>query len=325
MMRAGAIVALASGAARADLAADLAEALDLPPGAVLEATLSGSDARAAAVVDAGDVPGFPAKGGGYVLLSTGLAADALLADDNDQESYKGLGNLVGDGSADDRSTVLDGPKTQGGGDIARLRLVLAVPPGTRSARFVFQYFTEEFPEFVGSEFNDAFLCEVDGTGFTIGGDGSIDAPMNVAFDAEGRPISVNSAFGFEPEDENPRTFTTYDGTTGRLTTTFPIAPDATTVTVVFTVLDASDGVLDSAVALDDLEMLGAALEAPTTTATPFQAVRRAHVQGGGFCAVSGGAGGVSSAEAAQRWGWLPPLVAALAAARRRRREPVRQI
>jgi hypothetical protein len=279
------VAALVPARAHAGLAEDLAAALDIPAGVLVEASLDGSDPRGAAVMTAGQVPGFPAVGQTYVLLSTGLAVDATLPDDNAHESARGALHLVGDGASDDRSTVLTGLANSRDGDLVRLRLVLRPPADARTVRFRFAFYTEEFPDFLASEFNDVFVAELGASTLRIADDGAITAPDNVAFDAGGKLISVNAAFGFDPATPNPDTGTTFDGTTGLLETVAPIRldPATGTFTIIFTITDVNDSVLDSAVALDGLDFLP---EVTPPSTAPVKAPRSTALRGGGGCSLS---------------------------------------
>ena len=95
-----------------------------------------------------------------------------------------------------------------------------MPAGSTAWAFDWKFLSEEFPEFVGSSFNDAFLVETPKSDFTINGS-QITAPHNVAYDASHKLISVNTtgALGMSaPEAAG----TTYDGGTAPLTTTVPL-------------------------------------------------------------------------------------------------------
>ena len=42
-----------------------------------------------------------------------------------------------------------------------MRIRVHVPKGANCLSFRFKFLSEEFPEFVGTEYNDAFIAEVD--------------------------------------------------------------------------------------------------------------------------------------------------------------------
>src|SRR5262249_58286588 len=105
--------------------------------------------------------------GSFAILSTGLAASADTPN-----------------SAPDTSTVLTGLKNSQGNDMVQLRITLAPPPGSQCLSFDFAFFSEEFPEFVGSPFNDAFLAELGGSTFQHVGT-TIAAPLIFAVHPSG--------------------------------------------------------------------------------------------------------------------------------------------
>ncbi|MBK8833319.1 MAG: choice-of-anchor L domain-containing protein [Anaerolineae bacterium] len=96
----------------------------------------------------------------------------------------------------------------------------------------FAFFSEEFPEFVGSQFNDTFDAFVDG--------------QPIARDQNGNRISINSVFGATPGNAAG---TTYDAATPRLRSRAALTPGATSV-ITFFVTDVSDTAYDSAVFID---------------------------------------------------------------------------
>ena len=103
---------------------------------------------------------------------------------------------------------------------------------------------EEFPEYVGSKFNDTFMAEIGGTNLIINGN-QVIAPLNFAFDTEGNIISINTVFGVAPN-----TGTTYDASTQLLTAQTAVVPGST-VDLVFSVMDLGDSVWDTAVFMDN--------------------------------------------------------------------------
>lgn len=138
-------------------------------------------------------------------------------------------------------------------DVTILRLDLAVPSTANCLSLDFRFLSEEYPEWVGSRFNDAFLAEVmvaelDRSTWTTSGS-SISAPDNFAFDPEGNPISIN-ATGVTSMTRDEAAGTTYDGATPLLEATTPVTPGQHRLFL--SIFDQGDRVLDSAVLLDNL-------------------------------------------------------------------------
>ncbi|MBK8833325.1 MAG: choice-of-anchor L domain-containing protein [Anaerolineae bacterium] len=100
-----------------------------------------------------------------------------------------------------------GPNTFGLGDYARLALTFTVPVTATCLSMDFAFFSEEFPEFVGSQFNDTFDAFVDG--------------QPIARDQNGNRISINSVFGATPGNALG---TTYDAATPRLRARAALTP-----------------------------------------------------------------------------------------------------
>ncbi|MEO6061155.1 MAG: SdrD B-like domain-containing protein [Thermoflexales bacterium] len=141
-------------------------------------------------------------------------------------AYLGTGNML---FADQPNS---GPNTFGLGDYARLALTFTVPTTATCLSIDFAFFSEEFPEFVGSQFNDTFDAFVDG--------------QPIARDQNGNRISINSVFGAAPGNAAG---TTYDAATPRLRARAELTPGATSV-ITFFVTDVSDTAYDSAVFID---------------------------------------------------------------------------
>ena len=208
----------------------LAAALDIPAGLIVSASLGDTDVRAAAVSDAPVGGLFPTQGATFVILASG-AAEA--ADDSNGSGSLGL--------------QLDGLNNVNGTDMAQLVLELNVPAGSECVSFDFAFYSEEFPELVGSAFNDAFTAEYPSSDLSIVNGNEVVAPNNFAFDSEGNIISVNTVFGVT---EN--TGTTYDGATPRIRAFTPLDAGMSTATLTFSIQDVGDSGWDSAVFLDNL-------------------------------------------------------------------------
>ena len=207
----------------------LAAAMGVPSTDLAAADLGTSDPNGVGV---GTVPlgrFFPTQGSTFAILSTGLASDA--ATPNTSPSL---------------STTLAGLNNSQGNDMVRLKLTLKPPAGAQCLAFDFAFFSEEFPEFVGTEFNDVFLAELRSSNFTIVGS-DVVAPNNFAVDVAGNLISVNTVFGV-----TANTQTTYDGATPLLRAVAKLQPsDFPQVDLFLSIMDLGDSIYDSAVFLDN--------------------------------------------------------------------------
>lgn len=176
---------------------------------------------------------FPVEADNYLTLSSGFA-DVAFDPDNSTSTSGQLGGLGGPGNAT---------------DMVQMELELNVPEGATQVSFDFKFLSEEFPEYVGSQFNDGFVVEMGSSTFTVDGS-NLKAEDNLAFDENGNPITVNTAFDLS---EGEATGTTYDGATPTLTTTVPLPTGKDKVTLIFSIFDVSDRIYDSTVFLDDLQ------------------------------------------------------------------------
>jgi hypothetical protein len=191
----------------------------------------------AAVADS-PLSDFPRNGGTFAILSSG---DAVKADP--------AATPIGEDNGSTEST--DGPRA-GVNDLTILQLSTTVPEGVNCALFSFRFLTDEEP---GSEaFNDGFIAELDASNWSIQTDpktgiSTIDAPNNIAFDADGNAISVNSP-GSASLTETGATGTGLTYGTSRLTAATPIEPGPHSLYL--SIFDYGDEIVDSAVFLDDL-------------------------------------------------------------------------
>lgn len=178
--------------------------------------------------------GFPTNGDSYALLTSGAAE---LADD---------ANTASDSGFDMGGAPLRGDSDL---DVSVLEIDFTAPAGVNCmVGMDFRFLSEEFPEYVGSSFNDAFIAEMDVSTWTTSGS-TITAPDNFAFDPANNPISINAA-GVTSFDAAHAVGTTYDGATPLLTAATPVTPGAHTLYL--SIFDQGDAFLDSAVMVDNL-------------------------------------------------------------------------
>jgi Bacterial Ig-like domain (group 1) len=195
---------------------------------------------------------FPTNGSGYAILSTGQATDA------DQPEQPGTFP----------TTALGGVNVRGDTDldVTILRIDFTVPSVLNCLHFDFKFLSEEFPEYVGSNVNDAFVAEIDGSTWTTAGS-QVIAPNNFAFDPTGAPVTINTT-GATSMTLEEAAGTPYDGATPVLTAGTIISPGAHSLFL--SIFDQGDQVFDSAVFLDRLALTFA----PTPADCPSGALVR---------------------------------------------------
>jgi Bacterial Ig-like domain (group 1) len=203
-------------------------------------TMSYPTAPANGVSDA-PLGGMPTNGTTFGILTTG---DVQLADDPNTDGASGLDQNGGD--------RFDGANMRGDSDfdVSILETDLLVQAGANCLTFDFKFFSDEFPEFVGSAFNDAFIAELDSSTWTTSGS-SISAPGNFAHDPVGNVISINAA-GVTSMNAANAVGTTYDGATPLLSASTQVTPGPHTLFL--SIFDQGDQILDSAVFLDNLRV-----------------------------------------------------------------------
>lgn len=180
--------------------------------------------------------GFPRKGSRYAILTSGCATLA------DHKRYAGRPGCK------DNGIPLRGTR-----DLTTLRLYLRVTKGENCLSFRFRYLSQEFPRFVGSQFNDGFVAELDYTSWISGlsgpSDPHISAPHDFAKDPNGNIISIN-AVGPAAMKRSYANGTTYGGATRVLRASTPITPGRHTLFL--SIFDQGDRQYDSAVFMDNL-------------------------------------------------------------------------
>lgn len=180
--------------------------------------------------------GLPTNGASFAVLTTG---DANLADDPNISS--GSGAALYD----------DSPRGSYVHDASVLKIDLSVPSTANCLSFDFKFLSDEYPEWVDSAYNDAFVAELDSSTWSTTGN-VVNAPDNFAFDGNNNPISVNAVGlggGFSPANAAG---TTYDGATPRLSAAKQVSPGAHSLYL--SIFDMGDYVLDSAVFVDNLRV-----------------------------------------------------------------------
>lgn len=216
-------------------AATLADAMLVDPSILTSASFDAVPPSGTPNGTSDGLNSFPTHGPTFAILTTGNVNFA-----DDPNSGGSTGANLGGGSVRGNTDR----------DVTVLKLGLNVPAGANCMRFDFKFFSEEFPEYVGSSFNDAFIAELDSSTWTTSGS-TITAPNNFAFDPNGNVISINTT-GSATMTAAEAAGTTYDGATPLLSAVTPITPGAHSLYL--SIFDQGDHIYDSAVFLDNLRV-----------------------------------------------------------------------
>jgi hypothetical protein len=130
-------------------------------------------------------------------------------------------------------------------DVAQVRITLTAPEDAQSFSFDFRFFSAEYPNYIGSDFNDTFYAILEATSTNDG------QPTNISFDARGEAIEINNNYfanPFHPCSEAGSGFAR-NGSTCWLRTSWPIE-GGETFTLTFSVHDEGDAIFSSTALLD---------------------------------------------------------------------------
>lgn len=238
----------------------------------------------------------PKAGANFALLSSGVAVDEMGMGYVNPQSGTDLGN-----SGTNPLPMLQGASGCGQADQTNVHdytevvLQLHAPSNVQSFSFEFQFFSGEYPNYVCTQYNDEFLAVVQSSK-------TYTTPTNISFDMQQHPITVNSGFFIVCDNDNSKPQTQHcmfppsqnngtgyettqvplpgsipGGSTGWLSTTAPIQPNED-VTLRFVIFDEGDGVLDSAVLLDNFQWGAATVMGPSTTPIGYykRTIKRHH-------------------------------------------------
>jgi hypothetical protein len=193
---------------------------------------NGYDTFPVAIAD-DQLAGFPTAGSTYAVISNGDATSVKT------ENPNGVSGL-------------SGPNVRGNTDfdVTILKMDVTAPAGVNCLSFDFKMYSKEYPTFVGKQFNDAFIAELDKSTWTTK-DSAITAPDNFAFDPAGKVISINATgeTGMSQAEAAGTTYTN-NGATPLLHAYSPITPGAHSLYL--SIFDQGDGAYDSTVFVDNV-------------------------------------------------------------------------
>ncbi|HVR95704.1 MAG TPA: alpha/beta fold hydrolase [Thermoanaerobaculia bacterium] len=207
----------------------LAQAMDADPAMLASSSTSGATSSSAVLSNLGVIK--PLRGSSFAILSSGQAGTA--------QAEPGV-DFLPSGS---------------GGDASVLSLVLNVPQGSGRISFSYRFLSTEYPEYIDAGFNDTFTASLaDANGQTVIATSNVDsAPFFPASQSEA------GGSGFALFTPDPSGVTTQFGSTGLpdaglteyVMVNVPFQSSGQIV-VTFSISDVGDGILDSAVILDNL-------------------------------------------------------------------------
>ncbi len=176
---------------------------------------------------------FPRSGKSYAILTNGESRYA------DRAGSK----ILGFNDA--------GVRIRGAKDVTIIRVKVRVPKHANCLSFRFRFLSQEFPEFVGSPYNDAFIAELDHSTWDAGTTlkPKVTAPRDFARDRDGKVVSIN-ATGVDRMGAQAAKGTFYGGATRVLRASTPIGSGSHFLYL--SIFDHSDKDFDSAAFIDQL-------------------------------------------------------------------------
>lgn len=229
---------------------DLAKAMEGTPGIVKGAQfVSGPPLNWYYGVSDSPLTTFPSVGNTFAILSTGNA------------TYASQPNTSGSTSSDNAGGNVRGNTDY---DVVILMVDLVAPTGhtVNCLSVEFRFLSEEYPEWVGSIFNDAAVGEPGLTNWNTQ-DSVVFSPNNFMFTDPNQLVSINGAGQFHMS-ATAATGTTYDGATPHYVSTTPVPPPTIDSNgtahyiVYFSIFDQGDHIYDSTIFLDNLQLFAGA-------------------------------------------------------------------
>ena len=200
----------------------------------------------------------PTDGDTFVILSTGIAG-ATPATTNSENPGSEMGTYFGP----------QAPSPGEPTDYAKLVLNLSVPPGMHNVSIDLQFFSGEYPDYVGTVYNDKvnitvispskgiryYQFDVNSGDFVLK---SRDIP-GTGFDMFAVRPTGGGWTPTSPDGINYETTTPYwsddAGASALITRVFPVSPNEN-ITIIIKIQDTGDNLVDSAVFIDNIRFSG---------------------------------------------------------------------
>jgi len=231
--------------------ADLVQAILAEPSALIESSYSDRDnvghRQGKVLTSRGTM--VPTQGSEFILLSTGIAEyNPVTTDGTDPGSERG--NWFGAGK-------YGTPRDQ-----ATLTIDLLVPEFMHYVYYDVQFYTTEYPEYIGTQYNDELTITVyspsEGTSIEVIDVNGGDFVLN-AHDISGSGYDVFAQSG-NPDDVDwletiPNPTGADGGATALIGREHPVSPNEE-ITITFSIIDVGDNQFDSAAFIDNLRFSG---------------------------------------------------------------------
>jgi uncharacterized repeat protein (TIGR01451 family) len=195
---------------------------------------------------------YPTNGPTFALLSTGLAGTDIVTTSQNEPG-------------DEKGTWFKGDRYGYPRDQAKLTMTLQVPPYMHYIYYDVQFLSSEYPEYVGTQYNDKLTVTVNSpsegqsqyrfdvnSGYFLLNSHSIPG---TGFDIFAQ---IGSPGGVDWVDTTPRTYGADAGASDLIQMgglNHPVSPNEQ-ITVTFDIIDAGDNLFDSAAFIDNLKFTG---------------------------------------------------------------------
>ena len=248
----------------------------------------------------------PREGSSLGVISSGTASETdgdtgpAFKDQKAGMQAAGFGGLGGQGGDVPPGFPKASPGCGSAGapvkDVVNVKLQIRVPANAKGLAFDFDFWSGEWPEYVCTTYNDAFIAYLSSKAFNGG------KADNMSFDAKNNPVSVNNGFfdrctagaqtgcmGSPPKTatascpggtselagtgfDDPGVYcngasSSGGGATGWLTSQAPVEPGEV-ITLEFMIWDAGDESWDSSVLLDNFQWIPGPVNTGTTRPPP---------------------------------------------------------